>query len=132
LKKAFAIGAGLLVAHLILRQLRKQQPTINYVDRVPLNFNAVTVPPIGIYINKNQQANAALLKHELVHWQQYQRMGLLNYYLQYAKGHLVNGYDLNPMEIEARANESDYCKANYTSCVRNGTANTVQLKTFRS
>lgn len=41
------------------------------------------------------------------------------------------GYDKMPMEIEARKNESDYCKNNYTECVRNGTAKTVYNPNFR-
>ena len=42
------------------------------------------------------------------------------------------GYDKMPMEMEARANESDYCKENYTECVRNGKSNTVNNPNFRA
>lgn len=90
------------------------------------------MPPVGIYVKASQQANAELLKHELIHWQQYQRMGLLPYYFNYTKGMIMQGYDKHPMEMEARANETEFCKNNYTACVRNGTARTVSNGKFRA
>jgi hypothetical protein len=65
MKKALAISIGLVAAHFILREMRRRNPTINYVDQVPFNYNAITVPPFGIYIDKRHQANAALLKNRV-------------------------------------------------------------------
>ncbi len=129
-RNALLIGAGLFIAHLALKQLRKKQPTIYYKEKLPFNYNALTVPPFGIYIKQEHEGNSALFQHELIHWRQYQRMGLVPYYFNYAVG-MASGYDNHPMEKEARANESEYCQNNYTECVRNGTANTVHNSTFR-
>jgi hypothetical protein len=132
LKKAFLIGGSLLALHLLLKQVRKNDPSIILVDSLPNNYNASTIPPFGIYVVKDQANNKALIDHEKIHWQQYQHMGLLNYYLTYFAQKNKYGYDKMPMEVEARANETDFCKANYTSCVRNGSALTITNKNFRS
>ena len=42
------------------------------------------------------------------------------------------GYDKMPMEKEARKNETEYCKENYTGCVRTGQAQTVFNPNFRT
>lgn len=130
-KKAIVIGSALLLLHLYLRQQRKKEPVVRYVDKVPLGFNALTLPPAGIFIENKHQGNEALLQHELIHWKQYQRMGLLPYYMGYLQGMASHGYDLHPMELEARANESEFCRTNYTACVRNGTARTITDPNFR-
>lgn len=131
-KKALLIGGSILALHLLLKHLRKADPSIILVDKLPNNYNASTVPPFGIYVAKDYANNLALIEHEKIHWQQYQRMGLLNYYLQYFAQKSKFGYDNMPMEIEARKNESDFCKRNYTSCVRNGSSLTVTNKNFRT
>lgn len=41
------------------------------------------------------------------------------------------GYDKMPLEIQARTNESEYCKKNYTECVRKGIAKTINDPYFR-
>jgi len=123
------VGGALLI---MLNRVRLNPPTVKYVDKVPFKQNAITIPPFGIYIHKDQQQNSALLSHELIHWQQYQRMGLLPYYYNYLKEHLKNGYDGNLMEQEARVNESNFCKTNYTQCVRTGLAVTVHNTNFRA
>lgn len=66
----------------------------------------------------------------MVHRHQYQRMGLIPYYWNYAKDYIVHGYELHPMEQEARFAEDDYCKTNYVECVRTGKAKTVQSEKF--
>jgi hypothetical protein len=131
-QKIALLGTALLATHLVLRELRKRQPDVKYVDTVPLNYNAITLPPFGILIDKKQANNKALLDHENIHWQQYQRMGLLPYYFKYAVDYLHYGYDHHPMEIEARQNESEAVRMNYTEAVRSGTAQTVKNLNFRS
>lgn len=124
-------GAALLLAHFVLRQLRREQPKIRYVEKLPCSYNAVTIPPFGIYIEDQHKGNNALLEHELIHWKQYQSMGLLPYYGKYVKDLFFHGYDLHPMEVQARANENEFCRVNYTECVRTGQAKTLKDPDFR-
>ena len=132
-KHKIAVGVGLVALGLIIYnevQKRNDNPKIYYRKKLYKNFNARTIPPFGIYLQEDQKNNKALIEHELVHWKQYQRMGLINFYSQYFKELKSLGYDLMPMEIEARKNESEFCKTNYTFCVRTGIANTVQNNNF--
>ena len=112
---------------------RKEKPTLIVKDSLPFGFNAFTLPPIGVYVTRDQAENEALLKHELVHWKQFQEMGLLRYYLCYASQYVANGYDGMQMEKQARAEcgETDYCQDNYTDCVRGGNAKTVFNPSFK-
>lgn len=107
------------------------EPPVYYKKKLLGNYNARTLPPFGIYIQEAHKGNAALLEHEKIHWQQYRRMGLIGFYLTYLYENAVYGYDCNSLEIEARANESEYCRQNYTECVRNGIAKTIHNPQFR-
>jgi hypothetical protein len=100
-------------------------------DRLPGNYNAMTIPPFGIYILKSEVGNRELIRHELIHWYQYKKMGLLAYYGRYFSEMKCYGYDGMPMEVEARACECEHCKTNYTDCVRKGIARTVFNPMFR-
>jgi hypothetical protein len=64
---------------------------------------AITLPPFGIYALKGSVEDEALASHERVHWQQYQRMGCIGFYIRYFWYQVRYGYDRNPMEIEARS-----------------------------
>jgi hypothetical protein len=125
-----ALLGAVCLAEYNSRQIVRDAPLI-VVDELPGELNAMCVPPIGIYIRKGNEGNADLIEHELFHWWQFQERGLLPFYFDYATGYLVNGYDQHPMEIEARFNECDYCRQNYTECVRNGWAKTVYNPFFR-
>jgi hypothetical protein len=46
--------------------------------------------------------SSIILKHEIVHWEQYKRMGLLSFYYNYLKYYLNSGRMNNWMEDEAR------------------------------
>ena len=113
-------------------QRRRINPPIFYRKSLNKNFNAETIPPFGIYIKESEKDNQALLDHEIVHWKQYQRMGLIKYYREYFRLLRKVGYDAHPMEIEARDNESEYAKNNYTDAVRRGLAVTVYNPDFRN
>lgn len=130
-KTIIGIGGAMMAIHFILREIRKNQPDIHYVENIPGNYNAVTIPPAGIFISQDQAGNEALLKHEMIHWQQYQRMGLGPYYFNYFKGLIEHGYDQHPMEQEARQNETPFVQVNYTEAVRKGIAKTIQNPNFR-
>lgn len=62
----------------------------------------MTIPPFGIFIKSKYKGNEQILKHDLIHWKQYKRMGLIMYYLRYFIQLIIIGYDTMPMELEAR------------------------------
>ena len=65
-------------------------------------FGGVTLPPLGIFILAERINEDALVRHEQVHWAQYQRMGLVRFYATYIYQVLRYGYHNAPMEVEAR------------------------------
>lgn len=74
---------------------------------IPGSQMAATVPPFGIFIeskykNENTDNPCSILKHERVHWMQYQRMGFFSFYFNYASCFLKSGRFDNWMEDEAR------------------------------
>jgi hypothetical protein len=125
---AVAVAIDFAIARL------SKRPKVFYVNNLPFNYNAQTIPPLGIFVKKNQSNNNKLIEHELVHWEQYRRSGAIFYYAKYGIQKMIYGYDRMPMEIEARAKlgESDYCQTNYTKCVRNGNSSTISNAKFRS
>lgn len=109
-------------------------PKVVVKDKLPFNYNAQTIPPFGIRVQTEDQDNEMLLKHELVHWKQYQATGAIIFHIRYALQSLLFGYDKMPMEIEARqlSGEKAECLTDYTNCVRNGTASTITDLNFRA
>jgi len=132
MKKALIIGLGVFVIYNEI-QKRNNNPKVFYVDKIPGGYNGCILPPFGVLITKAQKGNEMLLKHEMVHWNQYQREGLLPFLVNYWSEHKKKGYDLNPYEIEARlkSGELPECLENYTECVRNGTSITVSNPDFK-
>lgn len=70
------------------------------VKDLPGDRKAVTMPPFGIYIEPDSQNNDQIRKHELCHWQQYERKGLYDFYRDYFKLNAKYDYEDNPMEQE--------------------------------
>lgn len=68
-------------------------------------YGGITLPPVGIFILAERINEAPLIRHEQAHWAQYERMGLVKFYVTYLWLSLRHGYRNNPMEIEARAAE---------------------------
>lgn len=70
--------------------------------------NGVTYPPFGILIKRRwwdsvgYTRRARLIRHELVHWEQYERIGLVGFWILYVYGRIRFGYKNHPMEVEAR------------------------------
>lgn len=66
-------------------------------------WTGIALPPFGIWICSKDFNNAAVRRHELVHWAQYKRSGTLGFYASYVYGWAGSGfsYEKNPMEIEA-------------------------------
>jgi hypothetical protein len=131
---AVLIAAGLAVGSFAIYnaiQRRRECAPVYYVQHLSGNYNAKTIPPFGIFILESERDNAYLLAHELVHWKQYQEQGLIPFYWNYFNELSMYGYDNMPMELEARYLENEYCRNNYTECVRNGQAITVHNPNFR-
>ena len=89
------------------------KPKIYYVKWVVPPFRGMTIPPFGIFIKKEFKGNSQILEHDLIHWNQYKRMGLIMYYLRYFVQLIFIGYDTMPMEMEARQNDDKETKYNY-------------------
>lgn len=64
-------------------------------------YGAITLPPFGIFILAERFNEEELRKHESIHWEQYQEMGLIKFYLLYLWYNIRYGYSNNSMEIEA-------------------------------
>lgn len=125
------IGTIVFIAY-CMKQRKNDNPKIFYPKKPFGGYNGYIVPPFGVVIKESEKDNKALLEHELMHWKQFRREGLIPFLFNYSKEAAKNGYDKNPYEKEARTVETGYCKENYTECVRNGTAKTVYNPNFRS
>lgn len=68
-------------------------------------FGGVCLPPFGIFILPERVHEKRLLRHELAHWRQARRMGLVRFYSFWVFNTLRYGYRQNPLEVEARAAE---------------------------
>ena len=65
-------------------------------------FTGITLPPFGIFLLRERFNDERLRRHEAVHWEQAQRLGVLRFYGLYLWYLLRYGYKRHPMEIEAR------------------------------
>ena len=70
-------------------------------------FAGICLAPWGIFVLPEHLHSPRLTRHEIAHWRQYQRMGLLRYYVTYLWGLVRHGYADHPMEREPRAAETD-------------------------
>jgi hypothetical protein len=82
-----------------------KNPKIYYVKYLLPPFRAMTIPPFGIFIKEKYKNNDHILQHDLIHWKQYKRMGLIMFYVRYFFQLVFIGYDTMPMEMEARQKE---------------------------
>lgn len=132
--KSTVIIFGTILGSIIIYneyQKRRKSVPVFFFNSLPENYNAMTIPPFGIFVKESEKANQELINHEKIHWQQYQNKGLINFYHQYFTELKKFGYDKMPMEQVARINESAYCIENYTECVKNGQAKTVFNPNFK-
>ena len=86
-----------------------KHPFIIYLPfKIPGKQIAITLLPFGIFIESELKRYDSRdpckhpLTHEMVHWNQYQRMGLFSFHYNYLKYYLKSGRINNPMEDEAR------------------------------
>lgn len=79
---------------------------IYYVNYLPCNFKGMTIPPFGIFIKKTYKNETnkpgSLIRHERIHWLQYEKLGLFSFYKTYFLEYYNNGYKNNKLEIQAR------------------------------
>lgn len=122
-------AVGTAVVAVAGRRKRRRKPKIIITPLI--QYNAKCLPPFGIFVDPRHAHNKNLIDHELRHWDQYQDKGLLRYHLDYICELAMYGYDKMPMEIEARANEPDDVKTDYTNAVRDGRSLTVYNPDFR-
>lgn len=127
---ALVLGGGVFVAY-CMKQRKNDKPKIFYRKKLVNNYNGYITPPFGVFIKESEKDNQALIEHEMMHWKQFQREGFLPFLLNYGKEAVAKGYDKNPYEIEARTQETGYCKENYTECIRTGQAKTAFNPQFR-
>jgi hypothetical protein len=95
----------ILVSILILNINKKERIYYLPVDILGTQM-AATIPPLGIFIEDEYEnegdVSGSILRHEKVHWEQYQRMGLIKFYYSYTSEYLKHGRINNWMEEEAR------------------------------
>ena len=93
------LSAGIMGINLHI--IRKWKPKIFYTKWVFKPFRGMAIPPFGIFINPKHNTQI-VIKHELIHWQQYKKLGLLGFYFKYVWEMIRFGYDKSPLESEAR------------------------------
>lgn len=98
-----------------------KNPKIYYVHRVLFSYRAMTIPPFGIFIARQHKNTEKILNHEIIHWKQYQKMGIILFYFKYFFQLLKIGYDKMPMEMEARYEEDEYTKRHFSEVYHNPT-----------
>lgn len=86
---------------------------VYYVNTIFLPFRGICLAPFCILIRKKYKGNFGLLRHEVIHWKQAERMYYILFYIRYLIQLLLFGYDNMPMELEARQGESVYGMWNY-------------------
>lgn len=97
--KKFILSLVIVVS--ILFFTRKKE--IYYIPfDIPGKQMATTLPPFGIFIESDFKNNKELLGHEMVHLDQYNKMGFFGYYSTYIKEFVEYGRINGPMEVEAR------------------------------
>jgi hypothetical protein len=98
MKKMTFISSIILIIFSIIKKDK-----IYYIPfDIPGSQMAATIPPFGTFIESEYKKNKPLLNHELVHWDQYYRMGFLGFYSTYISEYLKHGRKFGPMEVEAR------------------------------
>lgn len=127
--------AGGIVAFLLYaeKQRHNDSPKIFIRKELIGGYNGYAAFPLGIFIKESEKDNKMLMDHEMIHWKQFQREGIIPFLINYSLEALKNGYDKNPYEIEARnlSGEKQECLTNYTDCVRLGIAETVNNPNFK-
>jgi hypothetical protein len=98
MKKYILISITLFLLYSLIKEDK-----IYYIPfDIPGSQMAATIPPFGIFIEKKYKGDKSLLNHELVHWDQYNSMGVFGFYSTYLSEYVKYGRKYGPMEVEAR------------------------------
>jgi hypothetical protein len=93
----------LIVSCVFLLYIINKKDKIYYIPfDIPGSQLAATIPPFGIFIESKYETNKTILRHEMVHWSQYNRMGFFGFYSTYFSEYKKYGRKNGPMEVEAR------------------------------
>ena len=65
-------------------------------------YGAITMPWQTVYVLPERIEDSGLIRHELIHVEQIQRLGAWRWTWQYLIGLVRYGYKENPLEAEAR------------------------------
>ena len=95
-----------LILLVLILNIKKTERVFYLPFEIPGTQMAATLPPFGIFIEDKFEDEGdgpgSILKHEKVHWKQYQRMGLIKFYYTYLTLYAKHGRINNWMEAEAR------------------------------
>jgi len=94
------LAVGIVLYVVFLNSSAKNREPKFITMPLPGDRKAVTMPPFGVYIEKDVKDNEQVIKHEKCHWKQYQDKGLINFYKEYIQLKANHDYNDNPMEQE--------------------------------
>jgi len=109
------LGIGIFVIADTINRQRTPKPI---VMNLPKPMRGACIPPFGIFITPKNAMDPTVIAHELCHWQQYQRLGLIGFAAKYIGQSLSTGYGKMGMEKECRqqSGESNHCVNHYRQC----------------
>lgn len=107
MKKVTTILFFIFIGFVIYSDHVKTERVIYLPFDIPGPQMAATIPPFGIFIESKYidegEGKGSILAHERVHWLQYKRMGLFNFYYEYLSEYFKHGrINDHWMEVEAR------------------------------
>lgn len=71
-------------------------------------FSAITLGPVGVFVNPERINSKVIINHERIHWEQQRKHWYLFFYLRYFVEWIFKGYRNISYEKEAYANERDF------------------------
>ena len=74
-------------------------------NKLPKRTNGIALAPFLVLVKPN--ASQSTVRHEMIHVEQYKRLGWFLFYPVYFYHHFTKGYTKNPMEIEAFRRQDD-------------------------
>ena len=97
----------IILVIIFLADLNKSERVIYLPFNIPGEQMGATIPPFGIFIEKDHRDDGddpgSILSHERVHWnEQYAKMGIFKFYYCYLSEYTKHGRIYNWMEDEAR------------------------------
>jgi hypothetical protein len=114
MKPKYAVPIIALVLTIALLNIYKHAFIIYLPFNIPGNQMAATIPPFGIFLEPKFKTMDSTnpckhpLAHELVHWEQYERLGLFSFYYNYFQCLKTSGRLNNWMEREAQRPCGDF------------------------